>query len=524
MGDPIEAYETVLKVLCVHLTDTDDSEQLINCDQPHCLVHQKFHHHIVEERECGKCFNTKYHRESELSKWVSARDVIDLPEYTSFTKLFSQKGPDIDCDAYRCDGKCKLRKRLENNAETFVVSIGWDSQRTPLDDIKVFINKLQCRIRLSELYDEVSGDCELLLNGIVCYYGMHYTAYIYHTNMKRWVFLDDNNVKDISSSWITVMNHMTRNYQQPCMLLYSKLDKFKKLDLTFAPKKIVLDRNFQIQDVSKAAPVDNFTNMARIEKENQELKDEEFARRMQEELIAEEQKQLRVEEENRRQHEIQKRNEEQNKILEDSLRRQREEEYLARQKKAEADAAARKQREWEMEQKRIYEDIQRKNEAEELAKKQREEEAAKIKLKEERDARRRQKEKELKRLQDEIRQKELKESEERRSRALHEERKISYLQEQDNVGLYPQIPSTSFDHSYDPSKNNHGVTQKARKKQEEMFKNASNFDQLSSTSSQRLSETLPQRFSAYDSDPVRPHSRHRGQSPTPSSSSERKDY
>jgi hypothetical protein len=524
MGDPIEAYETVLKVLCVHLTDTDDSEQLINCDQPHCLVHQKFHHHIVEERECGKCFNTKYHRESELSKWVSARDVIDLPEYTSFTKLFSQKGPDIDCDAYRCDGKCKLRKRLENNAETFVVSIGWDSQRTPLDDIKVFINKLQCRIRLSELYDEVSGDCELLLNGIVCYYGMHYTAYIYHTNMKRWVFLDDNNVKDISSSWITVMNHMTRNYQQPCMLLYSKLDKFKKLDLTFAPKKIVLDRNFQIQDVSRAAPVDNFTNMTRKEKENQELKDEEFARRMQEELIAEEQKQLRVEEEKRRQYEIQKKIEEEKKILEESLRRQREKEIVAQQKKAEADAAARKQYEWEVNQRRIYEDIQRRNEAEELAKKQREEEAAKIKLKEESDARRRHREKELKRLQEEEEGKILREAEGRRRRVLLEERERSNLQEQDNVGLYPQIPSTSLDSSYDPSKYNKEVIQKARKNQEEMFNNASNFDQRSSTSSQRLSGTLPKKIPSYESDPVRPHSRHRVQSPAHSSSSERKDY
>ncbi|CBY32889.1 unnamed protein product [Oikopleura dioica] len=279
MGDPIEAYETVLKVLCLHLTDIDNSGMQEHCDKAHCLAHQKFHHHIVELRECGECFHTTYQRESELSKWLSARDVVDLPEYTAFTKLFRQKGPEIDCGKTKgCVGKLNLRKRLENAAETFVISIGWDSQRTPLDDIRVFINKLPCRIKLSDLYDEVIGDCELLLNGIICYYGMHYTSYIYNTKMKRWVFLDDNNVKDISSSWINVMNHMTKNYQQPCMLLYSKLDKLKKLDLTYAPKKTVLDVNCQIQDVSLAAPVDNFTNMGMKEKENQELKDEEFAR------------------------------------------------------------------------------------------------------------------------------------------------------------------------------------------------------------------------------------------------------
>ncbi len=506
MGDPIEAYETVLKVLCVHLTDIDNSGKQEHCDKAHCLVHQKFHHHIVEVRECGECFHTKYQRESELSKWVSARDVIDLPEYTAFTKLFSQKGPEIDCDEPKgCIGKRNLRKRLENAAETFVISIGWDSQRTPLDDIKVFINKLPCRIKLSDLYDEVTGDCELLLNGIVCYYGMHYTAYIYHTNMKRWVFLDDNNVKDISSSWINVMNHMTKNYQQPCMLLYSKLDKFNKLDLTYAPKETVLDVNFQIQDVSLAAPVDNFTNMARKEKENQELKDEEFARL----LMAEEQERLQVElqkqrnlDEQHKLYEIQKKNEEQKKNLENSMRMQREE-YLAQQRRAEADAAARRKHEWQIEQKQMYEEIQRRNEAEELAKKQREsEEAARIKEREER----------------------LKEAEERRTRAINKEKERSKLQEREFFHLYPQFSTPSLGNSNDPQKYDHNsYARKTRKEQAEMINHSLNYDRQSSTSSQKLSGTLHKKNSACEPDPVRPHIRHRGQSPPHSSTSERKD-
>ncbi|CAG5099043.1 Oidioi.mRNA.OKI2018_I69.XSR.g16199.t1.cds [Oikopleura dioica] len=358
MGDPIEAYETVLKVLHVHLTGEDNSKS--PCEKEHCLVHQKFHHNIVEERTCDKCYDTQYQIESELSKWVSARDVINLPNYTPFMKLFKNSGPGNDCSRNNCIGKYNLIKRLENAAESFVISVGWDSQRTPLNDITIFINKVPCRMKIDDLYDQITDDSsidsELLLNGIVCYYGMHYTAYIFHTKMKKWVYLDDNNVNVISSSWINVMNHMTKNYQQPCMLLYSKLDKFKKLNLENALRKeeTTYDNDFSPQ---KIAVADDFTNRAMKEKEDQELKDAAFAKQLMEEeekRLKEFEMQQKLEAERKHQEAIER----QRRQLE--IERQEAEKLRLKQE----EERIKKIREQEIELKRYEQEKKRKDEAE----------------------------------------------------------------------------------------------------------------------------------------------------------------
>lgn len=172
-----------------------------------------------------------------------------------------------------------------------------------------------------------------------------------------------------------------------------------------------------------------------------------------------------------------------------------------------------------MEQKRMLEEIQWRKEAEELAKKQREEEAARLKEREESDARRRRREE--KRLYEEQQQKLAQEAEQRRVRAVKEEKERLKLQEQQNA-LYPSLMSSYPGHSHDHVNENYNkFAQKAKKDQEEMI-NRSNLDQRSSNSSESLSRTLPHKVPSYESDPVRPRSRHRGQSPivTPSSESQ----
>ena len=43
----------------------------------------------------------------------------------------------------------------------------------------------------STVVDEKTAKKELVLVGMVCYYGKHYSTYFFHSGKKRWIYFDD---------------------------------------------------------------------------------------------------------------------------------------------------------------------------------------------------------------------------------------------------------------------------------------------------------------------------------------------
>jgi len=53
LGDPIEAYQAVLRRVHAHLVEPKSCEQE-SCEALHCVVHRKFAMNIVEQNVCQR--------------------------------------------------------------------------------------------------------------------------------------------------------------------------------------------------------------------------------------------------------------------------------------------------------------------------------------------------------------------------------------------------------------------------------------------------------------------------------------
>jgi len=39
---------------------------------------------------------------------------------------------------------------------------------------------------------------KLQLSAVVCYYGKHYSTFVFHTKLNMWVYFDDTNVREVN--------------------------------------------------------------------------------------------------------------------------------------------------------------------------------------------------------------------------------------------------------------------------------------------------------------------------------------
>lgn len=62
---------------------------------------------------------------------------------------------------------------------------------------------------------------QLQLVGLITYYGKHYSAFLFHSALNTWLYLDDANVRDIGPSWPLVLDKCVKSHLQPLLLLYS---------------------------------------------------------------------------------------------------------------------------------------------------------------------------------------------------------------------------------------------------------------------------------------------------------------
>ncbi|XP_032824894.2 uncharacterized protein LOC116950878 [Petromyzon marinus] len=235
MEDAAECFENLLLRIHFHLVG-DVREDL--CTARHCVTHQKFAMNMFEQCVCSRCGATS-----------DPLPFVQMIQYVSTTALCEQVHsmmerqqdhfhPDMFGDVLRqastagdfraCPSNCgerqvRLRKVLMNSPEIVTLGLVWDSENSDLsEDV---IRSLGTRLQLSELFYRVTDDkakrTELWLVGMVCYYGHHYSTFFYHTRLRKWIYFDDAEVKEVGSKWKEVVSKCIRNHYQPLLLLYA---------------------------------------------------------------------------------------------------------------------------------------------------------------------------------------------------------------------------------------------------------------------------------------------------------------
>lgn len=250
LGDPIEAYQAVLLRLHAHLVDKSCVDK-DSCEALHCIVHRKFAMNIVEQNVCQRfvhsvietwkkrALNTFWFRchaageptpSWELFRWISSRDILDLENATQddFLRVLRLCASN-KCDAKRpgsetpCGGRSQPSKALLNSPDVFSLCIGWDTTQSRPDEIRLFLDLLPVELSLDNIFQHAvdpRASNKLTLVGIVCYYGMHYSLFFYHSLKRTWIYLDDSMVTDIGNFWDPVRFWLNINFEMEINQIY----------------------------------------------------------------------------------------------------------------------------------------------------------------------------------------------------------------------------------------------------------------------------------------------------------------
>jgi hypothetical protein len=133
----------------------------------------------------------------------------------------------------RTEGCAKkgLRKEQELRNHPGVVTVGlvWASARAPretinavLDSIDPYIDvhKMFCRPATAARREEVVA---ARLRGMFCYYGQHYVACFYNSDVGQWLTFDDAKVRRVGPHWRDALEKIRRGRLQPSLLFYEVL-------------------------------------------------------------------------------------------------------------------------------------------------------------------------------------------------------------------------------------------------------------------------------------------------------------
>nr|XP_023676124.1 inactive ubiquitin carboxyl-terminal hydrolase 54-like isoform X2 [Paramormyrops kingsleyae] len=233
MDDAAECFENLLMRIHFHISD-ETKEDI--CTAKHCIPHQKFAMTLFEQCVCNSCGATS-----------DPLPFIQMVHYISTTSLCNQAVRMLECrekptpdmfgellrnastmgDLRSCPGNCgemlRIRRVLMNSPEIITIGLVWDSDHSDLaEDV---IHSLGTCLRLGDLFYRVTDDrakqTELYLVGMVCYYGKHYSTFFFQTKIRKWMYFDDAQVKEIGPKWKDVVSRCIKSHYQPLLLLYA---------------------------------------------------------------------------------------------------------------------------------------------------------------------------------------------------------------------------------------------------------------------------------------------------------------
>ena len=130
------------------------------------------------------------------------------------------------CDSEKggCDRKLHVRHTLVNIPAVFTLQLAWETNCESPEDIRATLDAVQEKTKLGELYADVEAQAPLQtywLRAAVAYYGAHYSAFVYSTELQAWVMFDDSAVSKIGT-WADVVRKCQIGRIQPSVLFYNQ--------------------------------------------------------------------------------------------------------------------------------------------------------------------------------------------------------------------------------------------------------------------------------------------------------------
>ncbi|XP_066922079.1 uncharacterized protein [Clytia hemisphaerica] len=239
MDDAAECFENILTRLHFH-TARNEAEE--SCSVPHCIPHQKFANHILEQTFC-KCKATSEPKPYyQFVYYVAASALVQQAKICQhekrplvlgdLLKRTSQYGDIRPCpDEKRCKYKghpenlTRIENTLLNRPDVVTVGIIWDTDSPSSSYIVDVMDCISERLFMVDLFDHVLDEdykrVEMKLTGVVTYYGRHYTSFFYNIREKQWLFFDDAQVSKIGPSWSNVKHKCERTRFQPLLIVFT---------------------------------------------------------------------------------------------------------------------------------------------------------------------------------------------------------------------------------------------------------------------------------------------------------------
>ncbi|KAK1881318.1 Inactive ubiquitin carboxyl-terminal hydrolase 54, partial [Dissostichus eleginoides] len=268
-----ETLENLLMRIHFHIS-AESREDI--CTAKHCIPHQKFAMTLFEQCVCNSCgatsdplpFIQMVHYISTTSLCNQAVRMLECREKATpdmFGELLRnasnmgdlrncpglrlkasssaplsakgspkeplQPGPFTEQQLHQHSSNCgevlRIRRVLMNSPEIVSIGLVWDSDHSDLaEDV---IHSLGTCLRLGDALDfsllsfpeERARQAELYLVGMVCYYGKHYSTFFFQTKIRKWMYFDDAQVKEIGPKWKDVVSRCIKGHYQPLLLLYA---------------------------------------------------------------------------------------------------------------------------------------------------------------------------------------------------------------------------------------------------------------------------------------------------------------
>eukprot|EP00211_Chloroparvula_japonica_P005454 CAMPEP_0119135384 /NCGR_PEP_ID=MMETSP1310-20130426/19171_1 /TAXON_ID=464262 /ORGANISM="Genus nov. species nov., Strain RCC2339" /LENGTH=361 /DNA_ID=CAMNT_0007126261 /DNA_START=293 /DNA_END=1374 /DNA_ORIENTATION=- len=123
-----------------------------------------------------------------------------------------------------CERKLPINKYLCSLPAVMIVGMVWESARSSPSEILSVLDIIEFEINLRDVFPAFPHDqTRYRLRGMVCYYGMHYDAYFIHPTRRQWWVFNDEMVRRMGDSWLSVKEKCLRGRCQPSVLFYERV-------------------------------------------------------------------------------------------------------------------------------------------------------------------------------------------------------------------------------------------------------------------------------------------------------------
>lgn len=260
MDDAAECFENILRRIHFHIANAYSEDA---CQAPHCLPHQKFAMTVFDQIVCICGASSEPLTFHELVHYISTSALVsqcrsmqetgDILHPDRFGLLLRNAGAvgDIrDCPD-SCGKRVQIRRTLLNCPDVVSIGLVWETDRPNTDMISDVVQSIGTTILLQDVFHsvmvkgmkDVSKLPKLQLSALVCYYGKHYSTFVFHTKLNVWIYFDDATVREVGPNWDDVVEKCCKGHYQPLLLLYTN-PHASPIATETAPKKRVMAPGF----------------------------------------------------------------------------------------------------------------------------------------------------------------------------------------------------------------------------------------------------------------------------------------